>query len=264
MKAEAQAGTNSVIINADDWGRSQVVTDRMLACVQGGSISSVSAMVFMEDSARAAALALAHGVDAGLHLNLTTPFTAPHCPSRLQERQTAITRFLRTHRLAPVVYHPGLTASFRCVVQAQIDEYSRLYGHPPRRVDGHHHMHLCANLLFSRMIPEGVVVRRNFTFPATEKSWINRAYRAWQDRILARRHPQTDFFLNLVPLDPRRLQGVFARALQGSVEVVAHPINDDEYRFLMEGGLARCLGPIAVARGYHFAGEEWNAPSDDL
>src|SRR5579862_5616853 len=73
-------GCGSIIINADDWGRDRVTTDRILDCVDHGTVSSVSAMVFMEDSERSAVLARRSGIDAGLHLNLTTPLSASHCP----------------------------------------------------------------------------------------------------------------------------------------------------------------------------------------
>ena len=46
-----------------------------------------------------------------------------------------------------MVYHPGLASSFEYVVKAQLEEYERLYGAPANRVDGHHHMHLCANVV---------------------------------------------------------------------------------------------------------------------
>ena len=54
----------AVIVNADDWGRDNATTDRCLDCFLLGAVSSVSAMVFMEDSERAAHLARHHGVDA--------------------------------------------------------------------------------------------------------------------------------------------------------------------------------------------------------
>lgn len=74
--AADEHGRGVVAINADDWGRDANTTDRILECVQGCVVSSVSAMVFMEDSERAAHAAREHHVDAGLHLNFTTPFTA--------------------------------------------------------------------------------------------------------------------------------------------------------------------------------------------
>src|SRR5438445_7602395 len=63
-----------LIINADDWGRECETTDRILDCICCGAVSSVSGMVFMEDSERAACIAREKGVDVGLHLNFTTPF----------------------------------------------------------------------------------------------------------------------------------------------------------------------------------------------
>src|SRR2546426_10477618 len=45
-----------LIMNADDWGRDRQTTDRTFECVLRGTVSSVSAMVFMEDSERAATI----------------------------------------------------------------------------------------------------------------------------------------------------------------------------------------------------------------
>ena len=69
-------------------------------------MSSVSAMVFMEDSGRAAEIALERGIDAGLHLNFTTPFSGPTSPM-LIEHQRRIGAYLLGHRLAQVIFHPG-------------------------------------------------------------------------------------------------------------------------------------------------------------
>jgi hypothetical protein len=95
-----------LIVNADDWGRDHKTTERILDCVLCGAVSSVSAMVFMEDSERAAAIARERGIDAGLHLNFTTPFSAPSCPARLVECQCKLARYLRRHRFAPTVFLP--------------------------------------------------------------------------------------------------------------------------------------------------------------
>src|SRR5216683_6712469 len=96
-RAEQQAGsrgkglhTGVLIINGDDWGRDKETTDRMFDCVLYGTVSSVSAMVLMEDSERAATVARERGIDAGLHLNFTTSFSARNCSGRLVERQQEI------------------------------------------------------------------------------------------------------------------------------------------------------------------------------
>jgi chitin disaccharide deacetylase len=223
------ASRAGLIINADDWGRDRETTERIRECAVRGTVSSVSAMVFMEDSERAATVACESGVGAGLHLNLTTPFSAPKCPARLAEQQQKLAVYLRGTRLAQVIYHPGLARSFEYVVAAQLDEYRRLYGTRPNRIDGHHHMHLCANVLLGGLLPGGTIVRRNFSFQPGEKSLWNRLYRAGVDRKLARRHGLVDFFFSLPPLEPpSRLQRIFSLANEFMVEVETHPVRSDE------------------------------------
>jgi predicted glycoside hydrolase/deacetylase ChbG (UPF0249 family) len=241
----------AIIVNADDWGRDIATTERSLECVQRGTVSSVSAMVFMEDSERAAALARLHGVDAGLHLNFTLACSAASCPTRLREHQGRLARFLGSHWLAPALYHPGLVASFEYVVKQQLDEYERLFAVPAGRVDGHHHMHLCMNVTRQKLLPEGVIVRRNLSFRRGEKGYLNRAYRRLQDQRLAQRHRQTDYFFDLKPIEPRRrLSEILKLADRFDIEVETHPIRDEEYRFLVNGDLLRCGGDVAVSRGY--------------
>jgi hypothetical protein len=239
--------TGFLIINADDWGRDAATTDRIRECVAHGTVSSVSAMVFMADSDRAAKLALEQGVDAGLHLNFTTSFSASQCPPSLVQRQHDLAQWLLRHRLAPVMFHPGLVRSFEYVVAAQVDEFQRLYGIEPRRLDGHHHMHLCANVVWGRLLPEDTVVRRNFSFRPGEKSLGNRLYRGLVDRMLARRHHLVDFLFSLAPLEPvDRLDRITSIAHRFVVEVETHPVNPEEYRFLMGDEIVRRLGDLPI------------------
>jgi predicted glycoside hydrolase/deacetylase ChbG (UPF0249 family) len=240
-------------VNADDWGRDAPTTDHILECVQHAKISSVSAMVFMEDSERAASIARERGVDAGLHLNLTTPFSARGVESRLRDHQAKIAGFLRFSNIARVLFHPGLAVSFDYVVKAQLDEFQRLWLHPARRIDGHHHMHLCANIQAQRLLPEGLIVRRNFSFAAGEKGLLNRFYRGRQDRNLRRRFRTTDYFFALSPLDPERLHGISALAAHSDVEIMTHPVNDRERGFLLADGLERATG-AAIASCYFLCG----------
>ncbi len=243
-----------LIINADDWGRDREVTDHTLECVTRGVVSSVSAMVFMEDSERAAAIAGEHNVDAGLHVNLTSALNARNCSSTLQQDQQKLARFLRSFPLCPAIYHPGLASIFASVVAAQLEEYERLYRMPPKRLDGHHHMHLCANVQRQKLLPGGTIARRNFSFAPGEKGLLNRVYRRWQDRRLARRHLMTDFFFSLPPIDPPgRLEKIFELATRFSVELETHPVNATEYEFLTGGALIRRLGAARIASNYALA-----------
>ena len=244
LRAEEECGQPSshglLIINADDWGRDAQTTQSILDCVSCGTVTAVSAMVFMEDSQRAAALARELTVDAGLHLNFTLPFAAGHCSSEVADHQRRITAYLRRHRMAQLVFNPALVQSFDYVVSAQIDEFRRLYGADPLRLDGHHHMHLCANVLLQRLLPQGTIVRRNLSFQSSEKGLMNRAYRRFVDGVISRRHRLVDYLFSLAPVDPPdRLRAIVALARQHVVEVETHTINPDEYRVLMNGGVLR-------------------------
>lgn len=246
--SDEESHTGLLIVNADDWGRSPKETDAILDCVLRGAVSSGSAMVFMEDSERSAVIAQEKDIDVGLHLNFTTRFTAPECPAPLVQRQQELARHLLQHRLAPVVFHPGLVRSFEYVVRSQVDEFRRLYQEEPIRLDGHHHMHLCANVLLGGLLPPRTLVRRNFSFRAGDKPYFNRLYRRLVDHLLARRHRLVDFFFSLPPFEPpERLQRIFSLAQQYVVEVETHPVNPEEYEFLAGGEIFRRGGNLRVA-----------------
>ena len=68
--------------------------------------------------------------------------------------------FLRSRRFARALFNPLLARSFDCVVKAQMDEFARLYGACLGRVDGHHNMHLCANVLVQDLLPRQAIIRR--------------------------------------------------------------------------------------------------------
>jgi predicted glycoside hydrolase/deacetylase ChbG (UPF0249 family) len=205
-------------------------------------------MVFMQDSERAADIAQESAIDTGLHLNFTEPFTVPQCTRGLLERQCKVATFLLRYRLAQVFFHPGLVRSFEYIVKAQVDEFRRLYGAEPERLDGHHHMHLCANVLRRELLPHGTLVRRNFCFQPGEKGFFNRLYRKSVDRRLARRHRVVDFLFPLSPLARmERLRRIFSLARESVVELETHPINPEEYTFLTGEEILRQLGDVRIS-----------------
>jgi predicted glycoside hydrolase/deacetylase ChbG (UPF0249 family) len=222
-----------LIINADDWGRSEAETNAALNCHKVKAITSVSAMTFMLDSERAAELAKSTGIDVGLHLNFTQSFTATIGSSRLRKYQNKIARFLTRSKYALLIYHPWLREQFRYVYQAQADEFVRLYGRLPSHVDGHQHMHLCSNALIDDLLPRGQKVRRSFSFSPGEKCALNRAYRSLVDKRLECRYRLTDFFFSLEQcLLRERFAQIVALAKTARVEVMTHPVNSAEYGFL--------------------------------
>jgi predicted glycoside hydrolase/deacetylase ChbG (UPF0249 family) len=132
------------------------------------------------------------------------------------------------------VYNPFLRRQFRDVVEAQIEEFKRLYGKPPSHIDGHQHLHLCANLLKDKFIPVGSRVRRNFSFWPGEKSALNRYYRRRVDSILARDYSLVDYFFSLEEsLRDGRLDKVFGLAETATVELMTHPVSPGEFQYLM-------------------------------
>ncbi len=232
-----------LIVNADDWGRSQPETDTALSCYQMGRISSVSAMVFMEDSRRAADLAGAAGMDVGLHLNLSQRFTGEIHDLLLQEYHQAIVRFLTCGKYALLIYNPMLRKQFHHVYQAQMDEFRRLYGKNPSHVDGHQHMHLCSNILMDAIISKGEKVRRSFSFQPGEKSVVNRTYRKLIDWQLARNYRLTDYFFSLSQQRTgERLARVFQLARGQNVELMTHPVRPDECTLLQSDDFLTALG----------------------
>lgn len=237
-----------LIINADDWGRDTETTDRIHECVKCRAISSVSAMVFMEDSERAAVIAQEQRISAGLHLNFTTKFTSSGVSSTLQDHQWRVSSFLSRRSWSLVVFHPGLVSSFDYLVKSQCDEFATLYGDYPQKLDGHHHMHLCANVLLQRLLPSGTAVRRSFSFRPKEKSMWNRMYRRLVDIDLARNHQLTDYFFSIAPLKHReRLDYIFSLAKHSVVELETHPVALDEYTYLTSGEVFRACRDVAIA-----------------
>jgi chitin disaccharide deacetylase len=236
-----------LIINADDWGRTHAETDAVLKCVLKGRVTSASAMVFMDDSERASDLAKENAIDVGLHLNLSQAFTGRIRSDALRKSHHRVTSFLMTSKYALLVYNPFLREAFRFVYQAQADEFFRLYGKLPSHIDGHQHRHLCANVLVDALIPAGEKVRRNFTFGANEKGLINRGYRRLQDRWLAGRYRMTDYFF---ALSWCLREGQFARTMelakQANVEIMTHPIQQAEFRWLIGDEFHRSVGDLEV------------------
>lgn len=223
-----------IIVNADDFGRSRAETEAVVACHKARRITSTTAMVFMEDSERAAEAAVDLDIDAGLHLNLSQRFTGARVTDSLRQSHDRIVSFLRSSKYAVVVYNPFLRRQFRDVVEAQIEEFARLYGTPPSHIDGHQHLHLCANLLKDKFIPAGSRVRRNFSFWPGEKSALNRYYRHRVDSILARDYSLVDYFFSLEDsLRTGRLEKVFGLAETSTVELMTHPVNPGEFQYLM-------------------------------
>jgi predicted glycoside hydrolase/deacetylase ChbG (UPF0249 family) len=238
-----------LIVNADDFGRSKAGTDNALSCYLMERISSASAMVFMEDSERAAELGLASGIDIGLHINFSERFSGKSVPEEVRQSQMRIRRFLRTSKYTLLLYNPFLRTEFCDVFQAQWSEFVRLYGRTPSHLDGHHHMHLASNVLLEGIIPTGTKVRKSFSFWPGEKSVVNQLYRVVVDHLLRRRHRITDYFFALAQHPTAaRLERVIRLSMNSNVELMTHPQVREECDLLMSDDYGFALSRTRLAR----------------
>lgn len=237
-----------LIINADDFGRSRLATDRTIDCHVRGTVSSASAMVFMDDSQRASELALEYGVETGLHLNFTSGFTQRKEHASLHDYQERIVGYLTRNNYNFLIYNPALRRHFHYVFQCQVEEFERLFGRAPSHINGHHHMHLCANMLFGSPLPAGCAVRKNFSFAPGEKSFLNRTYRSLVDTWLARRYRLTDYFFSLSDcLKTGKLAALLELAKSAAVELESHPEVEEEFTWLT--GTASVLALSGIGKG---------------
>ena len=223
-----------VIITADDYGKNVHATDSILKCLANQRITSASAMVFMEDSERAAILASQTTLEVGLHLNYTMLFNATSVSPTIMCHQKKVVSYLTGNKLAQVIYNPLLADSFNYLFLSQQEEFIRLYGRQPAFYNGHHHMHLCANMLVGKILPEGECVRRTFTFDKGEKNIFNRFYRYILDSFIRKRFSSTDSFFSILPLqNQKRLQDILNLSTFSDVEIEVHPENLEEIEFLL-------------------------------
>jgi predicted glycoside hydrolase/deacetylase ChbG (UPF0249 family) len=156
-------------------------------------------------------------------------------------------RFLTGNKYAQLLYNPFLRSKFVYSYQSQAGEFERLYGKSPSHIDGHHHMHLCANLVLSDLIPAGMKLRRNFSFWPGEKSLLNRTYRSLVDRWLDRRYQLPDCFFDLTQcIQEKKLGRVAALAESRNVELMTHPIVQTEEEYLMSDEFGELLQPLEL------------------
>jgi predicted glycoside hydrolase/deacetylase ChbG (UPF0249 family) len=234
-----------LIITGDDYGKTRHATDSILKCFSKGRITSASALVFMEDSERAAELALQTGLEIGLHLNFTQPLSASNLPLKLRKHHDRVISYLTKNKLAQIIYNPFLANSFNFVFLSQQEEFIRINGRQPYFYNGHHHMHLCANAVLDKMIPKGARVRRTFTFDRSEKNPFNRLYRHILDICVSRRFISTDCFFSIAPIqNVERLQTIINRAVKENIEIEVHPENGEEFEFLLSDPYDHLMGSV--------------------
>ncbi len=192
----------AVIINADDFGRTEEVNQAVSECFRMGYIDRTTLMVNMPYAEEAVKLAKEQGFveHIGLHLNLTAG-----CPLTERIRRNSV--FCDNEGNFHAGFHHSLknrlwmpseqTAQMWEELEAQIKKYLE-YGCTLKHVDSHHHVH--TNLpvlkalrpLLSQYEMSSIRIGRNLF---TEASLGNRIYKRFYNAALKRTGLEiTDYF----------------------------------------------------------------------
>jgi predicted glycoside hydrolase/deacetylase ChbG (UPF0249 family) len=226
-----------LIVNADDWGSDVATTDAIGECFEAGAVTSISAMVFMADSERAAGLAVERALPVGLHINLTEGFSAEALDGAVRSRQARLVRYFAGPKWRMWGFSPRLFAQIESAIADQLTEFRRLYGREPSHFDGHHHVHQSLSVLFARTLPRGAKMRPSFTFRSGEKSVANRAVRGLLNRTMLARFATPRYFFAIEDIHPQLggagLEERLARAGGSTVEVMTHPGDEQERSILL-------------------------------
>jgi chitin disaccharide deacetylase len=234
-----------LILTADDYGKDAKTTDNILQCSLQKRITSASAMVFMQDSERAASLSKGSELEIGLHLNFTEPFNGSNVSPALRQHQKRIKAYLDITRLTQIICNPFLARSFSLVFQAQQDEFRRIYGKTPDFYNGHHHMHLCMNVILGKLLPAKARIRNTFSFESGEKGIFNLWYRNYLHRLISKRFISTEGFFTIAPVhDLDRLRAIFKRAQTERIEIEVHPEIEEEKNFLLSEKFKTLLNTV--------------------
>jgi chitin disaccharide deacetylase len=240
-----------LIVNADDYGLRAEVTDAIVACWRAGGISAASAMTHMADSRRAAAIARETSLPLGLHLNLTTPFTAKGAVAARESRQRQACAYFAGPQRRRFVFDPRARRLLDCCIADQLEAFAEEYGRAPLHGDGHQHIQVCPTVLATGSLGRLESLRAAHSFPPGRSSYAKRMHRAAINWIVRRRF-RSIRFLSLRDLHPKLGGEGLERELtlvaeqKCDVELMVHPAWDDERRILLSAEWRQALQGIAL------------------
>ena len=236
-----------LIVNADDWGLRPEVTDAILECWRAGAITSASAMVHMEDSARAFGLAASVGPPLGLHLNLTTPFTAADVPPDRRRRQERAVAYFSGPGRRRLLLDPRVRGLVDSCIVDQLKAFAESGARQARHADGHQHIQVCPTVLLAPSLGRLAGLRRAQSFLSGRRSTFKRAYRGTVNLVLRRRFRSVRF-VSLRDLHPdlggAGLDRLADLARRDDVEVMVHPAWQEERQVLLSPGWLQLLASL--------------------
>jgi len=231
-----------LIVNADDVGASESTTDPAIASYDEGVISSVSAMVWMADSRRAAGLALERRIPVGLHLNLTLPFSDEGAPEDARAmHQQLVARFDSVSWMRDDAMFDERDPVIVAAIAHQLEAFRALYGEPTH-LDGHHHVHVHPAVL--PCLPREYPIR-----PVIKKPSELIRRRSSRDRKLRKAFRTADGCVNFRQIHPSTggagLQ-VLKFARRRVLDVMVHPQFSDEREALRTPEWAAALSSLQL------------------
>jgi predicted glycoside hydrolase/deacetylase ChbG (UPF0249 family) len=233
-ESSAVSGAGLLIVNADDWGGNALATDAIADCFAGNRVTSATAMVYMADSERAAAIARARELPIGLHLNLTLPFDGSDVPTGVRERQATLVKYFRHLSLRRWTYSPWVGGDVRDAIADQLERFRVLYGREPTHLDSHHHVHVSLDVL--QRLPRETKVRTTHSRTGSALA-PTRVARSIKRAFIRRRFVAPDYLFSIRSLYPAfggiGLEPALALADSAVVEIMVHPEWSDERRLLM-------------------------------
>jgi predicted glycoside hydrolase/deacetylase ChbG (UPF0249 family) len=246
-----------LIINADDLGMNRQSTDRIIAACDRRLITSATAMVFMLDTARAAGLVSSTDIGVGLHLNFTMPFSGPCRNAKLHEHHGKLMRFFLSWRYCRYLYNPSIRKSVHYCFNVQLDEFLRVFDKQPTHIDGHHDIHLAANVVFGGVLPNGAKLRKFRDFD--NKNGIFDAFcRSRMADYLNNRFVTTDLLYSIEPLNDTSPARKICKAKSKNVELMVHPGMKEQDAYMNTDNYLQCIngvpkGSYADLSGKHHA-----------
>lgn len=220
----------TIIVNADDFGKSPEVNDGIAACFEHKLIDQTTLMVNMPYVGEAVRLASEHGFTdrIGLHLNLTEgqPLTEKIKDTILTDNSGNLTKNL----IAILRQGHKLNMAEKEAVMSEIKaqmELFRAYGLTHPHLDSHHHVHNEIQLLGMIMREaadcgfRSMRILRNLMSNSTPRDVVKWIYKYVQNKRIAKTFTHTDYFGSVADYER---YGINKR---GSIELMAHPIMKD-------------------------------------
>jgi predicted glycoside hydrolase/deacetylase ChbG (UPF0249 family) len=243
-----------LIINADDWGANRTCTDRILDCYLNDRITSTTAMLFMKDSVRASEMAREHGLPVGLHINFTREFAETGGRTALNYHQKRLVTYFAKSKFIRVIYNPAIRNSIFYSFVSQYDEFIRIFMKTPTHIDGHHHIHLCSNIICDNIIPKKVKIRPRLCGRGGEKNILAILSGKLIDYIIQQRYTVIGSVYKLGCSDSE-LSEIVNRAAVQDVELITHPARLEEYEYLKSESYARLIS--RALRGSYGSIRDW-------